>query len=81
MKNKQGGPDFIEGSINFDLTPEMQEHLRSIMLSDDEMIALLEGLRRQVLEVIAEGWTKISDIDTELKKLMERTTKEDGHEE
>ena len=70
MKNKQGGPDFIEGSLNLDLTPEMQEHLRSIMLSDDEMIALLEGFRRQLLERIAESRTKISAIDAELENLF-----------
>jgi len=45
------------------------------------MIAFLEGLRQQLLETISDGWTKISDIDTELKKLMERTIEKDGHEE
>ena len=66
---------------NLDLTSEMQEHYAMQMLTDGEMIALLEGLRQQVLEIIADGWTKISDIDTELKKLMERTIEKDGHEE
>ncbi len=81
MKNKQGGPDFIEGSLNLNLTPEMQEHLHSMILSDDEMIALLEGLRRQVLEGIAGDWAKIRYINAELEKLMERTIEKDGHEE
>ncbi len=66
---------------NLDLTSEMQEHYAMQMLTDGEMIAFLEGLRQQLLETISDGWTKISDIDTELKKLMERTIEKDGHEE